>query len=111
MPQINREVRVIKIRKGEGESIEEFGPSEFVEEKELKDGTIVMTIRIPGERGEQGSSPLAPAAGVSGAISDLEQKLAEFVRSARAQGSTWTDIGAALGVSKQAAWERFSGEE
>jgi hypothetical protein len=27
------------------------------------------------------------------------------------RGVSWTCIGAALGVSKQAAWERFSGED
>lgn len=30
------------------------------------------------------------------------------VRSARASGASWTQIGAALGVSKQAAWEAHS---
>jgi hypothetical protein len=30
------------------------------------------------------------------------------VRSARASGASWSDIGAALGVSKQAAWEAHS---
>ena len=29
----------------------------------------------------------------------------------RARGISWTRIGEALGVSKQAAWERFSGED
>ncbi|WP_156754073.1 hypothetical protein [Actinokineospora pegani] len=31
----------------------------------------------------------------------------EAVTAARAQGSTWADVGAALGVSRQAAHERF----
>jgi hypothetical protein len=30
------------------------------------------------------------------------------VRSARASGASWSDIGAALGMSKQAAWEAHS---
>jgi hypothetical protein len=29
----------------------------------------------------------------------------------RANGKSWTQIGEVLGVSKQAAWERFSGED
>jgi hypothetical protein len=33
------------------------------------------------------------------------------VRRARADGCSWTEVGEALGTSKQAAWERFSGEE
>ncbi len=41
------------------------------------------------------------------AASDLS--LAEQVARARANGRTWTQIGAVLGVSKQAARERFRG--
>jgi hypothetical protein len=29
----------------------------------------------------------------------------------RDRGVSWTRVGEALGVSKQAAWERFSGED
>ena len=35
----------------------------------------------------------------------------EYVELLRSRGVSWTRIGAALGVSKQAAWERFSGED
>ena len=35
----------------------------------------------------------------------------DYVDILRGRGVTWTRIGAALGVSKQAAWERFSGED
>ncbi len=41
------------------------------------------------------------------AASDLS--LAEQVATARANGRTWTQIAAVLGVSKQAARERFGG--
>ena len=37
----------------------------------------------------------------------IENALTEQVLTAREQGHTWTDIGAALGTSKQAAWRRF----
>jgi ATP-dependent Clp protease ATP-binding subunit ClpX len=30
---------------------------------------------------------------------------------ARSRGITWTRIGAALGMTRQSAWERFSGED
>jgi hypothetical protein len=33
------------------------------------------------------------------------------VRAARGAGSTWDEIGQALGVSRQAAWERFATSE
>jgi hypothetical protein len=33
------------------------------------------------------------------------------VKELRRRGVTWARIGGALGISRQAAWERFSGEE
>lgn len=41
----------------------------------------------------------------------VEDKIAEVVRVCRENGKSWTQIGQILGVSKQAAWERFSGED
>jgi hypothetical protein len=42
------------------------------------------------------------------AVSEASAKLRLAVREARAAGDSWTVIGAALGVSKQAAQQRFS---
>ena len=41
----------------------------------------------------------------------VEDKIVEVVGACRASGKSWTQIGEILGVSKQAAWERFSGED
>jgi hypothetical protein len=41
----------------------------------------------------------------------VERNLAAWVGKARSLGSTWAQIGAALGMTRQSAWERFSGEE
>jgi DNA-directed RNA polymerase specialized sigma24 family protein len=41
----------------------------------------------------------------------VEQTQRKAVALARAQGSTWDEIGTALGVSRQAAWGRFAGED
>jgi hypothetical protein len=41
----------------------------------------------------------------------IEDKMTEVVRACRDYGKSWTQIGQALGVSKQAAWERYSGED
>lgn len=41
----------------------------------------------------------------------VEDKMFEVVRACRDAGKSWTQIGEVLGVSKQAAWERFSGED
>jgi len=41
----------------------------------------------------------------------IDAAMHDYVDTLRARGVSWTRIGAALGVSKQAAWERFSGED
>jgi hypothetical protein len=48
---------------------------------------------------------------IAAASAQVEQQLTSAVRQARRQGITWTRIGAALGMTRQSAWERFSGEE
>ena len=40
-------------------------------------------------------------------VDQMEEKA---VGLARDQGASWTDVGTALGISRQAAWERFSAE-
>jgi len=42
---------------------------------------------------------------------ESELQLAEWVRMARSLGASWTRIGDALGMTRQSAWQRFSGEE
>jgi hypothetical protein len=48
------------------------------------------------------------------AVRDEEQRLGDEKRQlialARRQGASWAEIGQALGVSKQAAWEQYRGE-
>jgi hypothetical protein len=44
-------------------------------------------------------------------VPQLEAAIHDYVDVLRSRGVSWTRIGAALGVSKQAAWERFSGED
>jgi len=41
----------------------------------------------------------------------VEDDLRAWVQELRRRGVTWSRIGAALGVTRQSAWERFSGEE
>ena len=54
---------------------------------------------------------LASLARVQGVVSQVDAALHDRVAILRARGINWTRIGQALGVSKQAAWERFSGED
>jgi hypothetical protein len=41
----------------------------------------------------------------------VEDRLGRCVRRARGLGATWASIGTSLGMTRQSAWERFSGEE
>ena len=48
---------------------------------------------------------------VAAAEEQVERNLTGWVLKARAMGVTWARIGEALGMTRQSAWERFSGEE
>jgi len=48
---------------------------------------------------------------VIAAEEQVERNLTGWVLKARAMGVTWARIGEALGMTRQSAWERFSGEE
>jgi len=52
------------------------------------------------------SLPRIAATGVQ-----AETNLARYVMRAREIGATWAAIGTSLGMARQSAWERFSGEE
>ena len=41
----------------------------------------------------------------------VEADLGQWVGELRRRGVTWARIGASLGMTRQSAWERFSGEE
>lgn len=48
---------------------------------------------------------------IAATAEQVEQNLTSWVRQARTRGITWTRIGEALGMTRQSAWERFSGED
>lgn len=54
---------------------------------------------------------LASLARVQAVVSQVDAAVHDRVAILRDRGVSWTRIGQALGVSKQAAWERFSGED
>lgn len=54
---------------------------------------------------------LASLARVQVVASQIDAAVHDRVDLLRGRGVSWTRIGEALGVSKQAAWERFSGED
>ena len=65
-------------------------------------------LRLVGRWGKKPLEDLLVACAASGAIDKL---IRQTVADARRQGCTWSEIGDALGMSKQSAWERFSGEK
>jgi hypothetical protein len=76
-------------------------------------GTWRIAIAVPRDIAEaaERTDPILLLPGLAHAIDELEAKVTEIVRHCRAGGRSWTQIGEALSVSKQAAWQRFSGEE
>ena len=48
---------------------------------------------------------------IAAAGAQVERHLTGWVRRARELGGTWARIGETLGMTRQSAWERFSGEE
>ena len=65
----------------------------------------------PWEHAVSADEVLANLPRVAAASAQVEHDLTGWVRRARALGVTWARIGEALGMTRQAAWERFSGAE
>ena len=54
--------------------------------------------------------PLGALRGITKATKSIAATAPEIVAMARAQRCTWAEIGDALGITRQAAWERFSAD-
>jgi hypothetical protein len=67
--------------------------------------------RVGGWSEQPDDELLASLARTQAVVSQVDVALHDHVGILRARGISWTRIGEALGVSKQAAWERFSGED
>ena len=67
--------------------------------------SVRVDLKVSGDVKE---NPLGVLKGLANASRSIESKLTEAVREARRQRFTWDEIGAALGITRQAAWERFS---
>jgi ClpX C4-type zinc finger protein len=48
---------------------------------------------------------------VATASAQLDDNLQMWVDKLRSRGVTWARVGAALGMTRQSAWERFAGED
>jgi hypothetical protein len=83
------------------------------EDVELPGGTWRVVMFMPADlRIAEGSvDPIVLLVALANGAAKVDDKLQELVAYCRSKGKTWTQIGQALGMTKQAAWERFSGEE
>jgi uncharacterized NAD(P)/FAD-binding protein YdhS len=60
--------------------------------------------------GDWDSNPVDALRECCRAQTALAKAMWQTVRQARDAGHSWTEIGDALGVTKQTAWQRFSGD-
>lgn len=63
----------------------------------------------PEDRNWRDATALNEVRAAAHTLADAEDGLAEAVRTARDEGHTWAAIGAMLGISRQAAQQRFGG--
>jgi hypothetical protein len=68
---------------------------------------VEVTLTIDGD---WRTDPLKVVAGIRDGARSLDEWQRKAVAAAREQGHTWVEVGAAAGVSRQAAWERFSSD-
>jgi hypothetical protein len=84
------------------------------EDTEHPGGTRTIAYSLPVDLDDlcaEDVDPLIAVTGLAFVVDEVQQDIARLVRYCRSSGKTWTQIGHALGVSKQAAWERYSGED
>jgi len=76
---------------------------------EIKPSSITTVADVQQNLPDDELLAVLPKVAAAGA--QPERQLALLVSKARARGITWARIGASLGITRQAAWERFSGED
>ena len=67
--------------------------------------------RVGGWDEQPDDALLANLGRLQAIVAQVDAALHDQVDMLRTRGISWTRIGESLGVSKQAAWERFSGED
>jgi hypothetical protein len=88
-------------------------PEGMTEDIEFPGGTWRVVMLMPADLSitEGFVDPLVLLIVVANGAAKVDDKIQELVAHCRSTGKSWTQIGQALGMTKQAAWERFSGEE
>jgi hypothetical protein len=70
-----------------------------------------VELRLPMWGAMTDEEMLAHIPRIAAVGDQVEANLRTWVQELRRRGVTWAKIGAALGITRQSAWERFSGEE
>jgi hypothetical protein len=78
---------------------------------ETPEGPVVGARLMPWDHAESVEAALAHLPYVARAQAQVEESLLGWVRRARKLGATWAQIGDALGITRQSAWERFAADE
>jgi hypothetical protein len=88
-------------------------PEGMTSDTEFPGGTWRVEMSMPAELTitEGFIDPLVLLVALAHGADKVEDKIHDVVMYCRSRGKTWTQIGQAFGMTKQAAWERFSGEE
>ena len=81
---------------------------ETIDDTDSEPGTPVHVTVSLGISGDADSDPLAVISGINEGVKSMDGPLREAVARARQLRFTWEEIGEALGVTRQSAWERFS---
>lgn len=76
---------------------------------EYRPGPTELRMPMWGELTDDGMLERLPR--VAAIADQIEADLRMWVVELRRRGVTWARIGEALGITRQSAWERFSGEE
>jgi ATP-dependent protease Clp ATPase subunit len=97
-----------------------YGPGVYICDECVALCTHVIASK-PKSKGSQRIAPWDAEAGLDAVLASLprvaragkqaEHILTQYVRKARQLGATWAVIGQTLRVTRQSAWERFSGED
>jgi ATP-dependent protease Clp ATPase subunit len=77
----------------------------------IEDKSAQVPQLAPWERVHDVEVVLTTLPRVAKASAQVDENLAGWVRRARTLGANWARIGDALAMTRQSAWERFSGEE
>jgi hypothetical protein len=77
----------------------------------VRDVGPAPTPRLPEWRELSDEQMLDHVPRIASTVRQVESSLQAWVGELRNRGVTWSRIGGALGMTRQSAWERFSGEE